>query len=141
MIEDCHEKSFKQSLDAFQKDLWAHPEQLSLLEPSKAMEALTYAVDLACSSQNSHNIHLGRQFVTAAPRDWVLKHIEQVAEPLVQLNDDWEYRRLLELYEDLDDGLLLRLAKRGLQSSNPEIRDAANDFIERRQTRDSAEER
>ena len=140
MIEDRHEKSFKRRLDAFEEDLWARPERVSLLEPSKATEVLAYVVKLACRSQHSHNIQLGRDFVMALPRAWVLERIEQVAEPLVQLNDDWEYRRLLELYESLDDGLLLRLAKRGLQSSNPEIQDAANDFIERRQTRDSAEE-
>ena len=67
----------------------------------------------------------------AMPRAWAVEHIEWVAEPLVQLNDDWEYRRLLELHEGLDGGLLLRLAKRGLQNSNVDIRDAASDFIER----------
>ena len=138
-MEDPYDKSFRQGLDAFHKDLWANPERVSRLEPSKAIEVLADAVDLACRSQNMRNIDLGRKFVMAAPRAWVLEHIEWVAEPLVQLNDDWEYRRLLELYEGLDAGLLLRLEKRGLQNSDVDIRDAGSDFIERDQARGSTE--
>jgi hypothetical protein len=62
------------------------------------------------------------------PRDEVLKNIERVAADSLPLGDEWEYRRLLELYQQLDPGLQHRLVEGGLGSDNPEIREAAEDF-------------
>jgi len=42
--------------------------------------------------------------------------------------EEWEYRRLLELYEMLDHSLLLRLIARGLSSDDCDLRMAAEDF-------------
>jgi hypothetical protein len=64
----------------------------------------------------------------ALSRERVLELIEDVAVKTLRLSDDWEYRRLLEVYERLDEGLLRRLVASGLTSSNPAVREAAEDF-------------
>lgn len=60
----------------------------------------------------------------ARPREWEVQNIERYAQPLVELEDEWEYRRLLEVYQRLDDALVHRLALRGLTS--PDKRDSGN---------------
>jgi hypothetical protein len=57
-----------------------------------------------------------------------LTDIESVATECLDLNDEWEFRRLLELYEMLDEQLLRRLVEHGSHSKNPEVREAAEDY-------------
>jgi hypothetical protein len=117
-------------MDTYQKDLWKHLERVSQLEPESGDAVLSYLLELACQSQHTGNIERGRKALLRLPRDWVLQHIERVAEPLLQLNDEWEYRRLLEVYEHLDKELVQKLVYRGLTSQNPEIRETAADYRE-----------
>ena len=61
------------------------------------------------------------------PRDQVLRDIERVAADCLSPDEEWEFRRLLEVYEELDRGLLLRLIEIGLASENAGVREAAED--------------
>lgn len=54
--------------------------------------------------------------------------IGERADKILDLNDDWDYRRLLELLRDLDDmPLLKRFVVRGLEHTNADIAEAAED--------------
>ena len=88
------------------------------------------ALGLACSAQSDRAIARGRAEILALPREQVLEHIESVATATLPF-EEWEYRRLLELYEQLDTGLLQRLVARGESSSDADIREAADDFRHR----------
>lgn len=92
------------------------------------MERLRAAVSLACTPQNAHRIVQGREAVLALPRDWVLQHLQAVATQVLDLSDDWEYRRLLELARLLDAELTARLVAIGIGHDDPDVRDAAEDF-------------
>ena len=61
----------------------------------------------------------------ALPLPWLLVHIETVAQTQVNLQDEWEYRRLLEIAWKLDRGLVERLTMYGLGSQNISVRLAA----------------
>lgn len=82
----------------------------------------------ACQAQNTAVITQGRREILALPRDAVLQSIERVAADSLPLDDEWEFRRLLEIYEQLDRGLLHRLVETGLVSSNSEIKEASEDY-------------
>jgi hypothetical protein len=97
-----------------------------MAEPS--IEELRSAVQLACQPQNGWRIVSGREQVLAMPREWVLGCIERVATESLDLADSWEYRRLLELIKLLDDDLTQRVATLGLNSADPDVREAAEDF-------------
>jgi hypothetical protein len=71
-----------------------------------------------------------REIILALPRDWVLAHIETVAEPLLQQGTYDEYRRLLELYIQLGYNLTHRLATRAAKDPDPDIREAGEEFLE-----------
>jgi hypothetical protein len=91
-------------------------------------EQLRAALERACRAQNDSVITRGRAEILAMPRDLVLQNIEALAPLTLPLDEDWEYRRLLELFAELDAPLLQRLITRGLKSANPEVREAAQDF-------------
>jgi hypothetical protein len=57
-----------------------------------------------------------------------LGDIEQVAMAALGLADDWEYRRLLELADLFDPGLLQRFVSLGLGTPDPDVNEAAEDF-------------
>jgi hypothetical protein len=100
------------------------------LEPATCDAVMRYLLELACQAQNTGNIQLGRAALLGLPRAWLLAQIERHAEPLLHLQDEWEYRRLGELYAQLDNALLGRLAARGLSSPDSNIRQSAHEFEE-----------
>ncbi len=89
---------------------------------------LLAAVREACQPTYAAKILSGRQRVLALPRPWVVANIERVAAAGLDLDDYWEYRRLLELYALLDGALVARLVEVGRLSTDPEIAEAARDF-------------
>jgi hypothetical protein len=127
-----YEINYRNQMNVFQKDLWTHLELTPTLPIDTGHAVLTYLLELACQSQNELNLELGRKALVALPRRWLLAYIEEDAEPLIQLNDEWEYRRLLELYSMLGDMLVRKLALRGIDNSDIGIREACRDFLESR---------
>ena len=99
-----------------------------MLGANLSVEALRSAVQLACQPQNAGRIVAGRKQVLDLPRDWVVGNFVQVAAEALDLSDNWEYRRLLELAELLDAALVKQLILVGLQSEDPELREAAEDY-------------
>jgi ribosomal protein S18 acetylase RimI-like enzyme len=99
-----------------------------MTEPEPFLETLRSALRLACQGQHMEGIMKGRQKVLTLHREWVLLHLEPVAAESLDLSDEWEYRRPLELAALLDAGLVQRLVWRGLASSDPDVREAAEDF-------------
>ncbi len=91
-------------------------------------EELRVALGRACQAQNVSVITRGRREILSMPRDEILVNIERVAADSLLLGGEWEFRRLLELYDQLDAGLLRRLVENGLKSENEEVREAAEDF-------------
>jgi hypothetical protein len=102
-----------------------------MAETEPTLDALRAAVQLACQPQNAWRIVAGRNQVLVMPRDWVMAHVEEVAAESLDLCDYWQYRRLLELAELLDSGLVRRLVPQGLSSSDPDVREAAEEFAAR----------
>lgn len=74
------------------------------------------------------DIELVRQAILSLPLSWLSTHIETVAESLLEKGTDEEYRRLLELYINIDEDLAQRLVKRALQHEEPDIREVGEDF-------------
>jgi hypothetical protein len=128
MSDDPRVQALQRFLEGLRPGLSDHPEMLPTLDAVASRQALTRLLELACSAQHIGNIQLGRGYLVDVPRVWLLDHIQPVAEELLASGDDWEYRRLLELYERLDERLLKELITRGRVSENGEIREAAEDF-------------
>lgn len=123
-----YDTSYRQRMETFAADLAGNLKAVPTLAPATRDAVMRYLLELACQAQNAQNIRLGRAALLGLPRAWLLANIEHHADPLLQLQDEWEYRRLGELYAQLDDDLLGRLVTRGLASLDTDIRQAAHDF-------------
>lgn len=88
--------------------------------------------DLVFLASASHGaIGTVRHLLLGLPRDFVLSTIELEAEPYLQTGNYDEYLRFLELYELLDHDLTLKLARRAATHSDPDIREAGEDYLGR----------
>ncbi len=82
----------------------------------------------ACQASYVPNIEKGRKEIISLPRKWVLDNIHCIATDMLDLSDEWEYRRLLELYDLLHRQLVIKLIELGINSNNEDVQEAANDF-------------
>jgi len=77
------------------------------------------------------DVQLVRDAILSLPPDWALARLEAAAEPLLRDGTDEEYRRLLELYIEMDPAVTRRLAHRAAQHADPHVREAGEDFLAR----------
>jgi hypothetical protein len=91
-------------------------------------QSLSDYLEGACKAQSVRAITWGRNGILAMDRAWVLRNTDAIAKAALNLTDEWEFRRLLEVYELLDPDLLRGLVVVGQQSRAQEIREAAEDF-------------
>ncbi|MUG93146.1 hypothetical protein F7734_12170 [Scytonema sp. UIC 10036] len=80
------------------------------------------------ASVGHSDIELVHSAILSFDKIWLLDNIENHAESLLKKGTDEEYRRLLELYIQIDDGLTQRLVMKALQQKDPEIQEAGEDF-------------
>lgn len=68
---------------------------------------------LLLDSQNQRFAIDARNWIAALPREWVLSHIEKIADRVVDYQDDTDCCLLWSLYEMLSPDLVERLRARG----------------------------
>lgn len=73
-------------------------------------------------------ISVVRKLLLSLPKDWLVQHIELAAENVLIKGTDEEYRRLLELYIQIDDNLVNKLTERALLSIDSNIQEVGQDF-------------
>ena len=126
-----YDLNFQELLNSYHIDLLTHPDIILELELSKQQEILSEFLVLACQCSHHRNIQLGRDGVWALPRKWVLDNIEKLAEPMLQKHDEYEYRRLLEVYWHLDKTLARKFANYCLENPDIEIRSLGEECIDK----------
>ena len=102
------------------------------LSASESRALAEYLLALACKCQNARNIDFGRTIFCELPKPWSLQYRETAAPPIATGDDDWEYRRLLELTKAIDHETFVRFTQIGKQSLNAQIREAAEEFCQDR---------
>jgi hypothetical protein len=68
----------------------------------------------------------------ALPREWVLSHIEQEVNLILQKEEEDDYWMFLQLYERLDHELTLKLAARAAAHGESSIRELGEEYLQRR---------
>jgi hypothetical protein len=96
----------------------------SIFDPAMFLPGLISAV--------AADIPTAGEIVLAMPRQWVIANIEGAAEPLLSTSTDlwWDYYYLMILFEKLDTGLAFRLAKKALESADPDVRERGAGYFE-----------
>lgn len=103
---------------------------LRLVEYLKLEEIQLLFDDLLELASVSHSdIQLCREAILLLPKKWLVANIEKSAAPLLVEGTDEEYRRLLELYIEIDWDLTYKLATEALNHEDINIREAGEDFL------------
>jgi len=127
---DSYSQYYIKQMNSFYPNLWECFDTLPSFPEEKSTEVISYLLGIACQSTHIGNIQLGRDSLWSLPRVWLVGKIQDIAYLTLDLNDDWEFRRLAEVYNTLDKNLLANLCQIGKQSKNPAVQEAANDFTE-----------
>lgn len=105
--------------------------KLDKLPLETSLEVLEVLVGFACESQNTALIILGRANICKIDKQWLAKHLIEVAKSCLDLNDDWEYRRLFELVLEAVPELKQEVTDIGFNSANDDIKEAAADLLKK----------
>jgi hypothetical protein len=82
----------------------------------------------ACESQHLGRILSARKALLALPRVWLSGVLPGAIGDVVALDDEWEYRRLIELLKDLDPPLFDSYIDYGMAAGEGEIYEIAADL-------------
>lgn len=124
-----YSERFAQHLNQIHPDLATRLHELPSLDPSMGRHAVAKLLEFACQAQNIANIELGRAGLLAVPFDWLVAKLPPIARKTLDLSDEWELRRLLEVLCVLDRCLMLQFAEAALRNSDGDIREAAQEMI------------
>lgn len=80
------------------------------------------------ASVGHSDIELVRHAIVSFDKNWLLENIENQVESVLENGTDEEYRRLLELYIQIDDKLTHLLAQKALQHPEIDIQEVGADF-------------
>ena len=85
-------------------------------------------LEQACESQHVGHILSARKALLTLPRAWLSGVLPDAIRDVVVLDDEWEYRRLIELLKDLNPPLFDSYINYGIATGDGEIYEAAADL-------------
>lgn len=100
---------------------------LSVMKPHELQDLFPELIGLASWGHGA--VGTVREAILRIPHEWLLIHIEPAAENYLRDGTEDEFRRFLELYDLIDPNLTNRLATRAMNHTDPEIREAGNDYF------------
>jgi len=115
-------------LDSLYPNASKQLDRLGELPDAVREDVVASLLKYACQSQHIGNIALARKTLSTIPRPCLSMVLETAIQKNVDLSDEWEYRRLLELLREIESDLLSDFVNRGLASDDLEIRETAGDF-------------
>ena len=112
------------------RDIYFRASEIMALPDDTAAEIVGTLLSWACCGQNTLPITIARECLTQFPAEWVSQRIRQTYTRFIDIADDWEYRRLLEVCELISRDLLRWAVALNEASTNPDIAEAVNDYKE-----------
>ena len=129
-----YEKAIANSLNNIaNKEIYFSVSDIMTLSDEITSEIVGELVSWACTPTNIMPITIGRNCLKQFPIEWVSSKIKQTVFHFINIADDWDYRRLLELCDLISSDLLKWAITLGENSTNSDIIEAVNDFKERLQ--------
>lgn len=126
-----YEKAISDKINAAAgKDIYFHADEIMALSEDASSEIIGILLSYGCQGQNVLPIMISRECMQQFPVEWVSEKIRQKVSVSIDINDDWEYRRFLELCELISIDLLRWAISLNENSTDPYIAEAVDDFKE-----------
>jgi hypothetical protein len=132
----AYENAIAESLNNIaNKEIYFRTSEIMALSEETASEVVGELISWACQPTNIMPITIARSCLKQFPIEWVSHKIKKTVFRFIDINDDWDYRRLLELCELISLDLLKWAIELNEKSTNPDIAEAVDDFNERLQAK------
>jgi hypothetical protein len=103
-------------------------DRIDELPDSTSKMLVNILLEAACQSQNVGNITSARKMMLRIPPVWLASALHDAIEAVVDLNDEWEYRRLIELLKELKSEVLTYYLDYGMAVGSSAIYEATIDM-------------
>jgi hypothetical protein len=103
--------------------------EIATFEKDKAYRIVGEILQCSCRATHIAIILAGREAFRKLPPAWVVMNVPIIVAQAVDLEDEWDYRRLLEVLKDSKSDLLKTYIAKGLDSKNVDIIEAARDYL------------
>jgi len=120
---------FKRDLDALDPDLASQLWRLESFPLATQRAAVEMFLSYACTPTNMYSIELGRAGLLETPPRVVRDHLAHAVRTTINLSDEWELRRLLEILCFVDVDMARGFASAAAVASDPEIAEAGEDTL------------
>jgi len=127
MMSD-YEQCIKNELETIIPEIYDNLNNINGYSNDRAEKILRVLLEYSCLSQNHANITISRELICKINAEWLKSHYKEVAISTINFNDDWEYRRLLEVIDESMPDYLKWAINIGKGSNNEEIREIAQEF-------------
>jgi len=131
IMVNIFENNIRCILNKIFQNSYEHINNIDEFPQDKGREILAVLLDYACKGQTHAYIYIARRLILQIPNKWIMENFIPVANHSIECNDDWEYRRLLELTELISKELLLWGISIGYNSNYIGVKEASEDFEKR----------
>ena len=124
-----YEKTIAEKMNGIAgKDIYFDVDKIMSENDDVRTKIIGLLVESACCYTNVLPITIARDCLKQFPKDWVCEKIRQTVFDSINVNDYWDYRRLLELSKIISDDLLKWALSLGKDSDDIDIIEAVEDF-------------
>ncbi|MDE7424421.1 MAG: hypothetical protein K2N51_12170 [Lachnospiraceae bacterium] len=127
---DIYEKRIINDIETIQEGCCYNLVNIDKSPKEIAYQILQKLLEWACQPQNMTAIAIARKKIREINKDWLNENFLEVIEDCIDLSDEWEYRRLLELVVDVLPEMKGHILELGIDSENEEIREIVEDYKE-----------
>lgn len=126
---DTYEKGIRDYINNIAGcNVYFKPDEIIHLPKELSNQIVCYLLSCACCGQNELPIRIGRECLSSFPKEWICSKIQKLIFKSINIYDDWDYRRFLELSNMISDELLDWAISISNNSHNVDIIEAADDF-------------
>lgn len=130
-MENVYENAIKEKINtAAGRNIYFNVDEILKLPNDVSSEIVMILLSYGCEAQNELPITVSRECLKQFPAGWITEKIMRLVFRSINLYDEWEYRRLLEIAELISDDLLEWVISIAHYSKDPEIVEAAADFAD-----------
>jgi hypothetical protein len=127
-MSDVFTADLCRKIDSVYPDASGRLDRIDELPDSVGKAIVNTLLEQACVSQHVGHIMSARKALLTLPRDWLSRVLQDAIEETVDLDDEWEYRRLIELLKDLNPELFDSYIQYGIAAGDGAIFEAATDL-------------
>jgi hypothetical protein len=127
-MNDPFAEALSRDLDVIHPGASAHLADIDALPEPVRSRVLDLLLGRACDSQHVGNITAAQEAIARIPKEWLSRNLKSAIVRVIDLADEWQYRRLIEVMATLKSELIGFYIDHGLMSNDASIQEAARDY-------------